>query len=188
MFHDLDTVDTGTYYRYTNHYTCNPRIFPDNWEAETQQDGSAITGPYITNRKLSNIKPSSVFLFWDAPQSQDWNNNAYEQATEIDGNELEFDSYLFLNSPVPSSFQYNRPVIPGGIGQSQSATICAAQQKKLNQDLSLPALGGVSYFNSHLRFRHMGNTVLNALCVDGHVENRTVGTFMLLDVCIKAPG
>jgi prepilin-type N-terminal cleavage/methylation domain-containing protein len=190
MFHDVDTIDTGNSYRYANHYTCNPRIFPDNWETESVQDPSSfgISPQYVTPRKVSNVKPSSAFLFWDAPQCGDWNNNAYEQATEIDGNELEFGSYLFLNSPT--AVQYNRPISPGEISQSQSATICAKFQKLFNVDLQATPNGNTTpnVFNTHLRFRHMGNTVLNALCVDGHVENRTVGTFMVLDVCIKSPG
>ena len=103
MFHDVDTIDVD-YVRYANHYTCNPRIFPDNWEPQTLQDGTTIQPQFVTPRKLSNIKPSSVFLFWDAPQCIDWapgnSNIAYEQATEIDGNSLQLGSYLFLNSPI----------------------------------------------------------------------------------------
>jgi hypothetical protein len=64
-----------------------------------------------------------------------------------------------------------------------------AQQKKWNIDISSDVgISGLDYFATHLRFRHENNTTLNALCVDGHVETRTVGTFMVLDVCINSPG
>ena len=72
IFHDVDTIDAA-YGRYVNHYTCNPRIFHDNFEYETLQDGTTLSIPNILqNPKLSNIKPSTAFLFWDAPQVADW--------------------------------------------------------------------------------------------------------------------
>jgi prepilin-type N-terminal cleavage/methylation domain-containing protein len=190
MFRDVDTIDAG-YGRYVNHYTCNPRILPDNYETQQLPDGTLISAPYIPQRKLSNIKPSTAFVFWDAPQCLDWDpgvpNNAYEQAIELDGNQITYGNYLFLDTP---GVKYSRPIAPG----TQHA-VTAAQgvllQKKWNLDVSpgfVPTALGPDYFVSHLRFRHMGNTVLNALCVDGHVENRTVGTVMDLDICIKPPG
>jgi type II secretory pathway pseudopilin PulG len=191
IFHDVDTIDVP-YTRYANHYTCNPVIFPVNYEPETIGDtdsgGNLLTvdGSMVKNRKFSNIKPSTSFLFWDAPQCADWAsgnpNVAYEQATEIDGNRLTFGSGLFRN--MPNGGQYNRPATPGSDSQSTIASVCAAFQKKDNRDLQ----AGQGFFTTHMRFRHMNNTVLNALCVDGHVENRSVGTFMVLDICIMPPG
>jgi prepilin-type N-terminal cleavage/methylation domain-containing protein len=187
IFHDVDTID-ATYGSYVNHYTCNPRIFHDNYEPETLQDGTTIAPQYVKNPKLSNIKPSTAFLFWDSPQIADYGpgNVAYEQATEIDANTLTFGTYLFLgtNTAVP----YVRPVEPGGLVQNFNASKCKAQQILYNVDQ-----GGVptpiqDYFVSFLRFRHENNTTLNALCVDGHVESRAVGTFMVMDVCINSPG
>ncbi len=181
IFRDVDTIE-GNDFRYVNDYTCNPIIFRNNYDYSYLQDGTLIPPQNVKQRKLSNIKPSGVFLFWDAPQCADWNNNAYEQATEIDGNELTFDSYLYRDSPT--AIEYNRPVSPGVVTQSQSASKCAMFQKLYNEDLQ----AGQGYFLSHLRFRHLNNTEMNALCVDGHVETRTVGTFMVLDICIQAPG
>jgi len=188
IFRDTDTIQTNDF-RYVNNYTCNPQIFQDNWESGYLQDGTPVPPQSKIQRKLANIKPNNVFLVWCAPQCADWNNNAYEQATEIDGNELTFGSYLFLNTPNPA-VNYNRPVISGGgISQSQNASQCIAYQKKFNIDLP-PGGNPISpnVFKTHLRFRHLNNTAMSALCVDGHVETRTVGTFMMLDLCIKAPG
>jgi prepilin-type N-terminal cleavage/methylation domain-containing protein len=179
VFRDVDTIAAKDF-RYVNHYTCNPRVFPDNWETDANPDGF-IAPQNKTPRKLSNIRPSTTFLIWDAPQCADWNNNAYEQATEIDGNELTFGSYLFRDQPT--AVQYNRPLSPGLVSQSQSASACRAIQKKWNVDLQ----PGAGYFLTHMRFRHLSNTTLNGLCVDGHVESRPVGTFMVLDVCVKYP-
>jgi prepilin-type N-terminal cleavage/methylation domain-containing protein len=187
IFRDVDTID-ATYGRYVNHYTCNPRIFHDNYEAETLQDGTAISAQYVKNPKLSNIKPSTAFLFWDSPQIVDWGpgNVAYEQATEIDANTLTFGTYLFLGTTT--SVSYNRPMEPGGVVQNFNASICKAQEIKYNVDQGGAPTPIADYFVSFMRFRHLNNTTLNALCVDGHVETRAVGTFMVLDVCINSPG
>jgi prepilin-type N-terminal cleavage/methylation domain-containing protein len=187
MFRDVDVIQVPDY-RYVNHYTCNPRIFPDNWEPETTQQtvasGITIAPQYVMPRKLSNIKPSSVFLVWDAPQSAEWNNNAYDQATEVDGNNLEFGTLLYTGTSTDLT-TYVRPAMPGGEpATSNNTSLYVKAQKTYNEDEP----GTVSMWNSHMRFRHMQNTTLNALCADGHVESRTVGTFMALDICITPPG
>jgi prepilin-type N-terminal cleavage/methylation domain-containing protein len=181
IFVDSDVIQVPAY-RYVNHYTCNPRIFPDNWEPETQPDGSTIQPQYVLPRKISNIKPSSVFMFWEAPQCADWNNNAYEQATEVDANQLTYGTLLFLGTQTVVS--YTRPALPGGDAQNFNASFDLAEQKKYNIDLQ----PGQGYFLTHMRFRHMNNTTMNALCVDGHVETRAVGTITPLDICIQSPG
>ena len=126
------------------------------------------------------------------PQFAEWNNNAYEQATEIDENQLTYGTFLFLNSPsgnYTGSAGGNtlRPALPGINAPNLTISYDTAQQKKFNADIPVIATS-INYLNSHLRFRHMQNTTLNALCVDGHVETRTVGTFTCVDICIKAPG
>jgi hypothetical protein len=152
------------------------------------QDGTAILPQYVKNPKLSNIKPSTAFLFWDAPQIVDYGpgNVAYEQATELDANTLTYGTYFFLGTTT--SVPYVRPVEPGGVVQNFNASFCKGQQIKYNVDQGGVATPILDYFVSFLRFRHLNNTTLNALCVDGHVESRAVGTFMVLDVYINSPG
>jgi hypothetical protein len=189
VFRDVDVIQVPDF-RYVNHYTCNPRIFPDNWESETLQDGSTIAAQFVVPRKISNIKPSSVFMIWDAPQCAEWNNNAYEQATEIDENQLTYGTFLFLNSSTGIYTGPNgnvRPALPGLNAPNFSPTFDLTQQMKWNVDLPVVQTS-INYFNSHMRFRHLQNTTLNALCVDGHVETRAVGTFTPMDICIQSPG
>jgi len=196
IFHDVDTIDV-TYGRYVNHYTCNPRIFMEAYDYIALQGGTSDNPQYLTNRKLSNIKPSTAFLFWDAPQVFDWGpgNVAYEQATAIDCNAINVGSYLFVGTATGTSYNYNRAALPGDQVQNYvNPSLSIAQQKKWNIDISSDvglngqAISGEDYFATHLRFRHLNNTTLNALCVDGHVETRPVGTFMVSDVCINPPG
>lgn len=195
IFRDFDTIQ-GSDGPYVNHYTCNPRIFyqnnvDDQWPV-TYSGGSANSIParFVQPRKLAKIGPSSAFVIWDAPQCYDYNSNANEIAEELDGNELTFGTCFMLGSP-DTAVNYNRPVMPGSDGtQSQNASLCAQKQIQWNRDLqhafdpSYPTSDG---FASHLRFRHENNTMLNALCLDGHVESRHVGQFMVLDICTNVP-
>jgi prepilin-type N-terminal cleavage/methylation domain-containing protein len=185
VFKDVDTIQAQDY-RYVNHYTCNPQIFQNNYDYGWLQDLNlpSVAPQFKVQRKLSQIRPSNVFLIWDAPQCADWNNNAYEQATEIDGNALTASTRLFLNSPDTAA-NYNRPIYPGQIsGPQLSTTIPVVDQKKWNIDLG-PSSAGNNYWATEIRFRHLNNTTLNALCVDGHVETRAVGTMMVLDICMQ---
>ena len=120
-------------------------------------------------------------MIWDGPQAADYSNNAYEIAIELDGNEFTFGHCFCLNSPAPG-VKYDRPVSPGGLLQSQVASVCKAQQIKLNTDLQ-SAFNSPDGFQSQIRFRHLHNTTLAALCLDGHVETRRAGEFMVKDIC-----
>jgi prepilin-type N-terminal cleavage/methylation domain-containing protein len=203
-FQDGDTIQDATSAPYINHYTCNPRLFPNNddgdYAANTFSSGSvpefAPGDPRIHPPKIASVKPSTVFLFWDAPQCRDYpivaGNGAYEIASELDGNELTFGTAFILGSP-DTAVNYNRPVSPGNISQSQSATVCATLQKTWNIDTlsSYPPIDATesqpNIFNTQIRFRHLGNTTLNALCLDGHVESRLKGQFMVTDICTNYP-
>jgi prepilin-type N-terminal cleavage/methylation domain-containing protein len=184
VFQDRDTIDSSGVF-YVNHYVCNERIFYSNYDNDYGPNSVGkpmldATKGEVQLRRLGSVKPTSVFLFWDGPQSQDLGGNTYGSATELDGNELTFGHYFFLNTPNPA-VNYNRPVSPGLPSQSQSATLCKTAQIKFNIDLN-------SYLQFvHLRFRHLSNKSMNALCLDGHVETRRVGEAMVTDFCIKNP-
>jgi prepilin-type processing-associated H-X9-DG protein len=85
--------------------------------------------------------------------------------------------------PVPASSWINsdRPIQPGALDAQDNPTADYARslQKRHNRDES-----DIWTFHSHLRFRHMQNTSLNALFVDGHVEGRKVGEVMVRDITV----
>jgi hypothetical protein len=171
-----------------NHYTANPRILYGGTINEIDSAPSVYAGrnpvsakerPYT--RKIASIKPSTAFVIWDAPQCADQNNNAYYLAIELDGNQWSFGHCFCLNTPA-AGVNYDRPVTPGGTQQSQNASICKAAQVKFNKDLR-SAFNSPDGWQCQIRFRHLNNTSLAALCVDGHVETRRVGSFMVRDIC-----
>ena len=138
IFRDRDTIE-GSDGRYVNHYTVNPRIL---YQANAIDAAPSVYAGQPTinpqdrhlTRKISSIKPSTAFVIWDAPQCADYNNNAYEIAIEMDGNEFTF-GHCFCLGSTNAAVVYDRPVVPGGVGQSQNASVCKAAQIKFNRDL-----------------------------------------------------
>jgi prepilin-type N-terminal cleavage/methylation domain-containing protein len=191
VFSDRDTVDHPGGQRFHNHYTCNPRVM---YRADVADDAPAIfgTGPsiepqYLQQRKITSIRrPSSVFVIWDAPQAANWTpaaNSAYAYhaygiAEAIDGWGWNTVSALCYDTPN-SAFRVDRPIAPGTFRTSQAAQ-ARLLQKRYNfdaRDAFLP-----NGWLSHFRFRHMNNSRLAALCLDGHVETRAAGEVMVRDV------
>ncbi len=190
IFIDKDTIDYGTnlnVFYYVNHYACNERVL---WSTHDSDYLPSAPQPLANNnripqRRMGSVKPSTVFVIFDAPQCQDQGGNSYPIDTELDGNELTFGTYFCLNTNNPA-VNYGRPVTPGGLLQSQLATVCRAAQIKFNRDL-ISAFGAPDGWENEIRFRHMNNTSMNALCLDGHVESRLVGSAMVTDFCTNLP-
>jgi len=182
VFKDQDTIDAPQGTRWVCHYTANPRLM---YQANEEDDAPLLFGqttplypPDRTQRKISSVRrPSDVFIIWDAPQIQDQNYNAYELASAMDGWGLYGTNGYCLNVPNPA-VKVGRPIPPGNLGNNANGK---ALQKTWNIDLRT-AFATPDGWRSHLRFRHMKNTRLAALCVDGHVETREVGTVMDRDI------
>jgi prepilin-type N-terminal cleavage/methylation domain-containing protein len=186
IFRDRDTIENPQTPRWVSHYTANPRVLyqserddaPDifnGWPSPSQ----AIQPKDRVTRKMSNVKhPSNVFLIWDGPQVQDQNYNAYGLAASMDAWGLYATSGFCYGTPSPG-FNYDRAILPGQLGVTGRQD-GKAFQKSYNIDYK-EAFGGQGWL-SHLRFRHLNNTRLAALCVDGHVETRAVGTVMIRDI------
>ena len=190
IFRDKDTIDPPAEARYVNHYTVNQRLMWNTNDVDSTPSAYHPGAPNrmgndLVQRKVASIKPSGVFVIWDGPQAMDYGYNAYELATEMDGNQITF-GHCFVRGSTSAGINYGRPVVPGGRGQTQNASVARAAQKKFNNDL-VSAFGAPDGWTTHLRFRHMKNTQLNALCLDGHVESRKVGEAMLLDFCTNYP-
>jgi prepilin-type N-terminal cleavage/methylation domain-containing protein len=176
VFRDNDTI-TGFDYRWVCHYTCNPRVLYENSPTGLQPIPSA-------QRKITDVKHSSdVFVIWDAPQVMDNNYNAVSSADAIDAWGW-YTNVLILDN---SSVQANTALFPGSFGTGSGFGPGKAFQKKMNYDpahaYGPPLIG----WTSHLRFRHMNNTTLAALCLDGHVETRMVGQVTRKDIYTNSP-
>lgn len=183
IFRDRDTIEPIGDVPFVIHYTCNPRLLygthiPDTAPAIFSGQ-LEIRDADLTQRRITSVRrPSDVFVIWDAPQAMQLNANAYGIAEALDAWGWYNTSGLCYDTPA-TSFMVARPVLPGQLGVSgrQSGKVF---QKSYNFDPK-------NAFNpngwlSHLRFRHMNNTRLAALCLDGHVVTRGVGEVMVRDV------
>jgi len=191
VFRDRDTIDHPAGQRFANHYTCNPRVL---YRADVPDDSPVIFGKPspiapqdLTQRKITSVrKASDVFVIWDAPQAQNWTpaanptyaNHAYGIAEAIDGWGWNTVSGLCYDTPN-TTFKVDRPIAPGFM-RTNVAQSTKLFQSRYNFDAP-QAFGGQGWL-SHFRFRHMNNSRLAALCLDGHVETRAVGTVMVKDV------
>ncbi|CAN5595445.1 hypothetical protein BH09PLA1_BH09PLA1_10030 [soil metagenome] len=187
VFRDVDTIESAVTARYVTHYTANPRVL---YQANVPDSAPYIFGgqPIVeaqdrTQRKIGNIRrPSDVFVIWDAPQIQDQDYNSYELAAAADKYGLDQVTGLCFDAKSPG-VKYGRPILPGGKQGGQSgATNGKAAQIKYNVDMRNAFDPFPDGWLTHFRFRHMKNTRLAALCVDGHVETREAGTVMDRDI------
>jgi type II secretory pathway pseudopilin PulG len=182
IFRDRDTIDGGDF-RFVCHYTVNPRLmYLSNYEDRYYVP--PIPPQDRTQRKMAQVKrPSGVFAIWDAPQCADGfcNNNAYPTANALDKFALDSPASGLCYDARPDQVTYGVPALPGQLGGSFIQNGKAAQVK-WNSDIK-----DFHSWSSHLRFRHMNNTMLAAVCLDGHVETRRVGTVMRTDIYSNRP-
>lgn len=190
IFRDKDTVDVNDNY-FVCHYTCNPRLFYlSNFQDNYPSIASGGAAPPIQakdrlQRKMTQVKrPSDVFVIWDAPQCGDdfCRNNAYPTANAIDHFALDQVTGLCYDSPT-ANVKYDVASLPGILGLAAGLQDGRAFQKQYNTDQSQYT----DWRLSHLRFRHMNNTMLAALCLDGHVEQRRVGSVLRTDLYSNRP-
>jgi prepilin-type N-terminal cleavage/methylation domain-containing protein/prepilin-type processing-associated H-X9-DG protein len=175
-------------------YTANPRVFSprDDALADYYPTGGVVKKPeQITQRSIGTFNnPTEVMAVWDSPQWGTHGNSAFDYAHSMGGWQW-FWGTFFISPPAPPMNQwvnddgmYDRAIQPGGAGGADNVTL----QKIYNRDYPLgkpwgAAPNGVPDWPSMFRFRHMNNTTLNALFVDGHVESRKVGEVKLKEVC-----
>jgi len=178
VFRDNDTI-VGNDFRWVCHYTCNMSLFYSSNIPDVS--GSLRTTP----RNIASVKQSSqAFVIWDAPQISDpaTQYNAYPLAESIDAwgwanNGLSLD---VLSQP---HLQVNGAIFPGQKGQSGTGNAAAGLKGlQYTSNYDPPIAFGGSGWTSHLRFRHLKNTTLAALCLDGHIETRKVGTVLRSDI------
>jgi prepilin-type N-terminal cleavage/methylation domain-containing protein len=199
-FRDRDTIDPpdngGTFvdennvlhqFFWVNHYTSNPRVLynaHDQDNAPTIFSGGsqpAIQPSQRTQRKIGSVRrPSNVFVLWDGPQVQNQGYNVYGSAASMDGWAMDSATAFCFEVPNPN-IVYDRASPPGQFA-SAGRTDGRALQRKYNRDIrNMFTNDGPDGWTTHMRFRHMNNTTLAALCLDGHVETRKVGEFKIKD-------
>ena len=186
VFYDKDTVE-GSPWGWRTDYIANPRLMPhnDGNDPYPPPNGRKIFADRseLVQRKVASIRNASeTMAVWDAPQWGTYGNSSMETAQHAHGWQFYWGTYLVFPNPQPSQTwvdgMYSQPLRPGskdGDGR--------VLQKQWNKDFAGWPWEGEDNTASAFRFRHIGNTTLNALYADGHCESKKVGELVLKDIC-----
>jgi prepilin-type processing-associated H-X9-DG protein len=155
-------------------YSCHPRIMPDSGTANLiTGDLSSFLHPY----KISQIQHSSeIALIFDASVKANegrWTSSVC--AFSIDDGRLYRGTFL--------TDQYSIDISDPGIGPGDPISLMPNPSKDVlatntDQDNNW----------GNIRFRHMKNQQANVLMVDGHVENFSLSTSLVPNLCRRNVG
>jgi len=209
IFHDVDVPDMPNTPR-SSHYTANNRLMPDSSTIDPGTYANSINtitpqasytgGSYGTFplRQIGSIKRSTeTMLAWCG--SVNISDGQTNQGADTIDYQID-DSAVGANFggwghgalyPIPAGNFYrptsyvqpiaigNTGVYPGN-GQWSGGTLItkATLQLENNDDYN----AGWNFF-CDMRFRHMNNTTVNALFVDGHVDSKLLGEVVAKDIC-----
>jgi prepilin-type N-terminal cleavage/methylation domain-containing protein/prepilin-type processing-associated H-X9-DG protein len=195
IFHDTDvpTMNQGSR---VAHYIGNMRVLADVSYADpvgAYGPNPSPIGQYHKEyplRKVASIKHgASVMMVWcgsaDLSDGVD-DKGSWPLCFSMDDSQCSYGHGLSI-PPAQSNFnEYGSLVAPSydGVHDSYRGGVTLQVCKNENMD-KVNAGGTLGWVQTDLRFRHMNNTMLNALFVDGHVEARLIGGVFVTDICMN---
>jgi prepilin-type N-terminal cleavage/methylation domain-containing protein/prepilin-type processing-associated H-X9-DG protein len=212
VFHDYDTAG-WPYGTRVSDYQGNPAVLIDT-DMPDPRAKSSFGGYMALRQLGSIRRPTETMMAWCGPQILSNGQTiqsipAYYGflAEQIDGSSPNGAEYNYPNSgydmyyPTPggANFNPNYYTTPIALGSAYTVygPIKGASTGTINGNNGSVTLYAVTYCNRdivslkdnydamcNMRFRHMANTVTNALFVDGHVESRPLLQVFVKDICI----
>jgi prepilin-type processing-associated H-X9-DG protein len=173
-------------------------------KGRTNEPGTPQSHSYQWQRVLGSIHQSAnVAMVWDNSVNLSTNpgfigQENYPVDTSLDDWTRDWgDCYAY---PTPGSSYnangYGKQIALGGTNAvdggawSGGAPVTLSGLKYDNCDWSLPLYQGQQYsmYCCNMRFRHLNNSAVNILFLDGHVENRLlgVGCVVAREICCNA--
>ncbi|MGA2441754.1 MAG: type II secretion system protein [Tepidisphaeraceae bacterium] len=202
VFHDTDVpsmplVGPQVTHFGVCHYCANCRVLANGMMADPAANPVLYPQSYAHQcyalRTASSIKlGAQVMMVWCA--ATDVADGATDRGADpmpyaLDESQDDW-GHGFSNPPaIPASFgspsNLSNLISLGNDGGPCSASpggVTLAQLKSQNMDY----WNAASWDNTaDMRFRHMDNTMANALFVDGHVESSLIGSVRALDICLN---
>ena len=199
IFHDTDTPAMPMGDR-VSHYTANIRVLPDSTAADPIAGAMGFLVPQYHQdyplRKLSGIiHGSQVMAIWCG--GLNLSNGVTNQGSNpvcwnLDEAQDNWGHGFSIPPALPyfTGPEYSDLVAPGydGLHASQfhvglpgyvTKAACIAE----NIDYINTSTGWDTA--SDQRYRHMNNSMMNVMFVDGHVESRQIGSVYAIDVCLN---
>jgi prepilin-type N-terminal cleavage/methylation domain-containing protein/prepilin-type processing-associated H-X9-DG protein len=192
-------------------YTACYRVFM----GESQGGQDPFTGKYVIRQQSSIKRPTQTFEMWDGACFDDgiYNWGAIPQAKDIDTWNIYNCSMIYPTAMTsggghaPSWWNngiygnkiaigtgdaadgYPGSTNPGGttVAVLQHENRDATNTMSPGYPFTSPSFANHEYDWCMMRFRHMGNTTVNVLFVDGHCDSRQIGQVILSDICTNAP-
>lgn len=155
------------------HYQANPRVFP--YAGYTDY----VTGRLWHQYPLASMRNSSdKLIVWDSGVNPGWNGCSNTTAFYVDNGSI---NYSWKGWADSGGYNMNA-LVPLGedgnyINPSPTSGLWLGKFNRDNVDPGTFKLNG-------FRYRHMGNTKMNGLFADGHVESRPLGQVFWKDVCV----
>lgn len=190
------TADTGTSFCGGNHYTANMRAMgytPDSPTQNPSQRGwDLVNGVEWHSYPVSPKQASEKMLLWDGALLTTWwwfpawtaNQANFGQGGNFTQNGKDASlqwGFNFSDPPFDSSLNMDVPAPIDSQDFNDRQRMAGA-----NKDGGL--YWGEEWWNRdqacQMRYRHKGNTSINVLFFDGHVESRDLGTIYIRELCL----
>ena len=173
VFQDGDT--TGQGYR---HYMANVRVYGDiavgssNFRSDPYWTSRGLTG-YFTPQKIANMRPSAeVASFWCSNQTNFFNPSEHPSNAAGSGTTSIF---MAQNGATAAGFYFVRGMNPTRELQAIIPTMFKSE------------VAGSPGPSSGIRTRHLNNTVMNLLYMDGHVGSLRASEIIHRVFCVPPP-
>jgi len=154
------------------HYSAHPRLLPVRWEKDyAGLNYGAASSVYLQWYKLAHIHhPSDILIVWDGNQIIGGTENSINTGANSEhagdaawcAYDIDQDNFFFSSSPpYPGSLAWPA----GDTGKNQQSNgLCPVYA------VSIGDFGPNTTIYRDFRWRHLANTSMNALFVDGHSD------------------
>ncbi len=188
-------------------YQANFRVFMG--DTQFKENLTRVSGQYLLRPKASIKRSTQVMDIWDGACFDDGRYNWGALATDhdIDGWSIWHMGHTYPTMCGPASnnwvpdvtvnpSEYANPIaigadwsLPGSPSSINNNSVTNRSQQAMNMDNTRGGGGTWDLPATHcfMRFRHMSNSTVNALFVDGHVESRVLNQVFLSDICTNTP-
>lgn len=178
VMRDVDVPDSTGNTPGIWHYIANPRVFPASDHADPMNYNQPFHQYPITSMRNSSAKA----IIWCGGVNPAWGGSSNALAWFVDYASIWANARGWADVPQASSaYNFNAPVPLGEDAALIDLTRGSANWiGKANRD----ATDWNDFKVNAFRYRHLGNTKINLLFGDGHVESRGLGEVLWKDVCV----